>query len=67
MKLGTIRLNGKQVTIARVDGNQAVAVDVHDMEDLIISGHAGLDKAAHAIEAARAGKISSSALALRLP
>jgi 2-keto-4-pentenoate hydratase/2-oxohepta-3-ene-1,7-dioic acid hydratase in catechol pathway len=56
MKLGTIRLNGKQVTIARVDGNQAVAVDVHDMEDLIISGNAGLDKAAHAIEAARAGK-----------
>jgi 2-keto-4-pentenoate hydratase/2-oxohepta-3-ene-1,7-dioic acid hydratase in catechol pathway len=56
MKLGTIRLNGKQVTIARVDGNQAVAVDVYDMEDLIISGNAGLDKAAHAIEAARTGK-----------
>lgn len=56
MKLGTIRLNGKQVTIARVDGNQAVAVDVYDMEDLIISGNAGLDKATKAIEAAKAGK-----------
>lgn len=56
MKLGTIRLNGKPTVIARVEGDTAVAVDVHDMEDLIISGNAGLDKAAAAIDAARTGK-----------
>lgn len=56
MKLGTIRLHGKPTVIARVEGETAVAVDVHDMEDLIISGNAGLDKAASAIDAARTGR-----------
>ncbi len=59
MKLGTIRLNGKPTVIARVEGNTAVVVDVHDMEDLIISGNAGLDKAASAIEAARSGRAAA--------
>lgn len=56
MKLGTIRINGKPTVIARVEGDTAVAVDVADMEELIISGNAGLDKAAQAIAEARAGK-----------
>jgi 2-keto-4-pentenoate hydratase/2-oxohepta-3-ene-1,7-dioic acid hydratase in catechol pathway len=56
MKLATIRLQGKASVIARVEGNNAVLVDVHDMEELIVSGNAGLDKAAQAIEAAKAGR-----------
>jgi len=59
MKLGTIRLNGKPTVIARVHGDIAVAVDVVDMEDLILSGNAGLDRAANAIEAARTGRAST--------
>lgn len=55
MKLGTIRLNGKPTVIARVEGNMAVVVDMPDMEELIISGNAGLDKANNAIHAARTG------------
>jgi 2-keto-4-pentenoate hydratase/2-oxohepta-3-ene-1,7-dioic acid hydratase in catechol pathway len=56
MKLATIRLQGKASVIARVEGNNAVLVDVHDMEELIVSGNAGLDKAAQAIEAAKSGR-----------
>ncbi len=56
MKLGTIRHQGRPTVIARIEEHSAVAVDVHDMEDLIISGNQGLDKAANAIEAARAGR-----------
>ena len=56
MKLGTIRLQGKPTVIARVEGDQAVVVDVADMEDLILSGQAGLDQAAMAIEDAKAGR-----------
>lgn len=56
MKLATIRLQGKASVIARVQGDNAVLVDVHDMEELIISGNAGLDKAAQAIEAAKGGR-----------
>ncbi len=56
MKLATIRLQGKASVIARVEGDNAVLVDVHDMEELIVSGNAGLDKAAQAIEAAKSGR-----------
>lgn len=56
MKLGTIRHNGKPTVIARVEGHNAVVVDVHDMEELIISGNQGLDQAARAIDQAKAGK-----------
>lgn len=62
MKLGTIRLQGKPTVIARLDDNTAVAVPVHDMEDLITAGNAGLDKAASAIAAAREGKAAAIAL-----
>lgn len=56
MKLGTIRHAGKPTVIARVEGDTAVAVPVADMEELILAGNAGLDRAAGAIEAARAGR-----------
>jgi 2-keto-4-pentenoate hydratase/2-oxohepta-3-ene-1,7-dioic acid hydratase in catechol pathway len=56
MKLGTIRRDGRPIVIARVEGDKAVAVDVPDMEALILDGNAGLDKAARAIDAAKAGK-----------
>lgn len=56
MKLGTIRLNGQPTVIARVEGEVAVALDVPDMEALILAENAGLDQAAEAIEAARAGR-----------
>jgi 2-keto-4-pentenoate hydratase/2-oxohepta-3-ene-1,7-dioic acid hydratase in catechol pathway len=57
MKLGTIRHLGRPTVIARVKDEMAVILDVHDMEDLIISGNAGLDRAAQAIEAAKQGKL----------
>ncbi len=56
MKLATIRLEGKPTVIARVQDNTAVAVPVHDMEALIISGNQGLDMAAQAISDARSGR-----------
>ncbi|HYF18209.1 MAG TPA: fumarylacetoacetate hydrolase family protein [Ramlibacter sp.] len=56
MKLGTIRHNGQPTVIARVQGDTAVAVDVPDMEALIVSGNQGLDKAASAIAAAQGGR-----------
>lgn len=56
MKLGTIRLNGYPTVIARVSDEHAVGLDFRWMEDLIEAGQAGLDAAAAAIEAARAGR-----------
>lgn len=55
MKLGTIRVNGRPRVIARVDDQHAVALDYEWMEDLIEAENAGLDAAAAAIEAAKAG------------
>lgn len=55
MKLGTIRIEGRPTVIARVDDDHAVALDYAWMEDLIEAGNAGLDAAAAAIDAARAG------------
>lgn len=56
MKLGTIRLEGRPTVIARVQDDTAVAVPVSDMEDLILLGNEGLDRAAKAIADARAGR-----------
>jgi 2-keto-4-pentenoate hydratase/2-oxohepta-3-ene-1,7-dioic acid hydratase in catechol pathway len=57
MKLGTIRLNGTETVIGRVDDNNAVRLDFATMEDLIIGGERALDNAAAAIEDATSGKI----------
>ena len=56
MKLGTIRIEGRPTVIARVQDDTAVAVPVSDMEDLILLGNEGLDRAAKAIADARAGR-----------
>ena len=55
MKLGTIRLNGGQSVIARVDEQYAVALDVASMEDLIMAGDRGLDAAREQLESAGNG------------
>lgn len=55
MKLGTIRIGSKPVVIVRVDDNHAAPVPVHDMEELIIAGNEGLDKANEALHKAGAG------------
>jgi 2-keto-4-pentenoate hydratase/2-oxohepta-3-ene-1,7-dioic acid hydratase in catechol pathway len=57
MKLGTIRIEGRPTVIARVTDEQAVALDFSWMEDLIEAGNAGLDAAAAAIEATKAGRL----------
>lgn len=56
MKLGTIRIDGKQTVIARVENEMAVVVDMPDMEALIMAGNQGLDAAARAIEEGRTGR-----------
>jgi 2-keto-4-pentenoate hydratase/2-oxohepta-3-ene-1,7-dioic acid hydratase in catechol pathway len=56
MKLGTIRQNGRPIVIARVADYEGVALDFPWMEDLIEAGEVGLDAAAAAIEAAKAGR-----------
>ncbi len=57
MKLGMIRHEGKPLVIARVDETRAVAVTAFAwMDELIEAANAGLDGAAAAIEAARAGR-----------
>lgn len=56
MKLGTISLDGKPTTIARVDEDKAVALPYPWMEDLIEAENEGLDTAAEAINQAQAGK-----------
>lgn len=56
MKLGTIRLDGKETVIGRVDDGHAVALEPATMEDLIAAGDAGLDAAERRIEKAAAGE-----------
>ncbi len=56
MKLATIRLNGRPTVIARVTDSEGVALNYAWMEDLIEAADAGLDAAASAVEAAKAGK-----------
>lgn len=56
MKLGTIRLNGKETVIGRVDDAQAVALAPATMEDLIAGGDRALEDAQNAIDQGIAGK-----------
>ena len=57
MKLGTIRLDGKETVIGRVDNEHAVALAAATMEDLIAGGDAALEDAQKAIETAAAGNL----------
>jgi 2-keto-4-pentenoate hydratase/2-oxohepta-3-ene-1,7-dioic acid hydratase in catechol pathway len=57
MKLGTIIHNGAETVIARVEDDQAVALDFTDMETLIAGGDASLDCAAAAIDSAQSGAL----------
>jgi 2-keto-4-pentenoate hydratase/2-oxohepta-3-ene-1,7-dioic acid hydratase in catechol pathway len=59
MKLGTIRVDGKETVIGKVDDGHAVALAPATMEDLIAGGDAALADAQKAIDSAAAG---SSAL-----
>ena len=56
MKLGTIRLNGKETVIGRVDDSNAVALAPATMEDLIAGGDAALEAAQKAIDNGAAGE-----------
>ena len=56
MKLGTIRLNGKETVIGRVDDSNAVALEPATMEDLINGGDAALEAAQKAIDKGTAGE-----------
>jgi 2-keto-4-pentenoate hydratase/2-oxohepta-3-ene-1,7-dioic acid hydratase in catechol pathway len=56
MKLGTIRLNGKETVIGRVDDSNAVALAPATMEDLIAGGDQALEDAQKAIDKGAAGE-----------
>jgi len=56
MKLGTIRLNGKETVIGRVDDANAVALAPATMEDLIAGGDQALEDAQKAIDKGAAGE-----------
>jgi 2-keto-4-pentenoate hydratase/2-oxohepta-3-ene-1,7-dioic acid hydratase in catechol pathway len=55
MKLGTIRLDGRETVVGRIDDERAVALDPATMEDLIQGGEAALAAAHEAIEKGRGG------------
>jgi 2-keto-4-pentenoate hydratase/2-oxohepta-3-ene-1,7-dioic acid hydratase in catechol pathway len=55
MKLGTIRLNGQETVIGRVDDSNAVALEPATMEDLIAGGDAALEAAQTTIDSGTAG------------
>ncbi len=55
MKLGTIRVGGKETVIGRVDDDHAVALAPATMEDLIAAGDAALADAQKIIDSAAAG------------
>ena len=56
MKLGTIRLNGKETVIGRVDDANAVALAPATMEDLIAGGDQALEDTQKAIDKGAAGE-----------
>ena len=56
MKLGTIRLNGTETVIGRVDDSNAVALAPATMEDLIGGGDQALEDAQKAIDKGVAGE-----------
>ncbi|MDA0681059.1 MAG: fumarylacetoacetate hydrolase family protein [Proteobacteria bacterium] len=55
MKLGTIRVNGRETVIGRVDDSNAVALESSTMEDLIAGGDHALDDARKAIDKGATG------------
>lgn len=55
MKLGTIRLNGQETVIGRVDDGHGVKLDPPTMEHLIEAGDAALEAAQKQIDAGAAG------------
>jgi 2-keto-4-pentenoate hydratase/2-oxohepta-3-ene-1,7-dioic acid hydratase in catechol pathway len=63
MKLGTIRVDGKETVIGRVDDDNAVALDFATMEDLIAGGDAALESAQKSIDAGSAGSAALIGLA----
>jgi 2-keto-4-pentenoate hydratase/2-oxohepta-3-ene-1,7-dioic acid hydratase in catechol pathway len=56
VKLGTIRLGGKETVVGRVDDSNAVELRPATMEDLIAGGDAALEEARKAIEKGVAGE-----------
>jgi len=56
MKLGTIRLNGNETVIGRVDDSKAVVLAPATMEDLIAGGDRALEDAQKAIDKGVAGE-----------
>ena len=56
MKLGTIRLDGEETVIGRVDDANAVALAPATMEDLIAGGDQALEDAQKAIDRGAAGE-----------
>jgi 2-keto-4-pentenoate hydratase/2-oxohepta-3-ene-1,7-dioic acid hydratase in catechol pathway len=56
MKLGTIRLDGKETVIGRVDDANAVALAPATMEDLIAGGDQALEDAQKVIDKGHAGE-----------
>ncbi len=57
MKLGTIRLQGRETVIGRVTDEHAVVLAPATMEDLILAGDAALEAAARAIDDGKAGRL----------
>ena len=57
MKLGTIRLNGQETVIGRVDDANAVALAPATMEDLIAGGDQALEDAQKVIDKGHAGEV----------
>jgi 2-keto-4-pentenoate hydratase/2-oxohepta-3-ene-1,7-dioic acid hydratase in catechol pathway len=58
MKLGSIRFDGQETVIGRVDDSNAVALQPATMEDLIAGGDAALEAAQKVIDKGIAGEIS---------
>ena len=56
MKLGTIRLNGEESVIGRVDDANAVALAPATMENLIAAGDRALEDAQKVIDKGLAGE-----------
>ncbi len=56
MKLGTIRLDGRETVIGRVTDEHAVALAPASMEDLILAGETALEAAEKAIDDGKAGR-----------
>ena len=63
MKLGSLRLNGKETVVARLDDATGVALEAATMQELIGAGQRGLDAAASAIDGAVTGALPTIELA----